>query len=317
MTHWSERAEGGNHFWLKLIRWVILHTGRGFARFWMFPTALYFYCRRGPERRASRAWLTRATGRPAGVCAVLRHIFTFAMTIVDRVLLLAGREDRLDIRAEGHERLHETLKAGQGCLLLGSHLGSFEASRIFARRELEFTLKVVMDRQQNALMVKVMEELDPAIAGTVIDARQPGPAIALAVSEAISEGARVALLADRSHRNEATVQVPFMGDPAHFPTAPLRIAAALGVPVFLVFGLFEGGRRYRLVSEHFAERVEIPRGPDRQAVLTKWVARYAGRLEHYARAYPYNWFNFYDFWAKNTDDDAGDGPSRSGPGRRS
>lgn len=299
MTHWSERTEGGNRFWLALIRWAILHVGRGFARLWMLPTALYFYLRRGPERRASRAWLTRAFDRPAGATAVLRHIFTFAITIIDRVLLLAGREDRLDIRAEGHGHLRETLRAGRGCLLLGSHLGSFEASRVFARRAPEFTLKVVMDRQQNALMMKVMEELDPAIAGTVIEARQPGPAVALAVSEAVSEGAMVALLADRGHRREATVQVPFMGDAAHFPTAPLRIAAALGVPVFLVFGLFEGGRRYRLVFERFAEKVEIPRGRDRQAALTEWVSRYAGRLEHYARTYPYNWFNFYDFWDAN------------------
>lgn len=317
MSHWSERAEGGNRFWLKLIRWVILHVGRGFTRFWMFPTAMYFFLRRGPERRSSRAWLSRARGRPAGQRHVLRHIFVFAMTIVDRVLLLAGREDRLDIRAEGHLRLHETLREGQGCLLLGSHLGSFEASRVFARRVPEFRLRVVMDRQQNALMMRLMEELDPAIAGTVIEARQPGLAIALAVSEALSEGAMVALLADRGHRGEATVQVPFMGEMAHFPTAPIRIAAALDVPVFLVFGLFEGGRRYRLVFEHFAERVEIARGKGRQARLSEWVARYAGRLEHYAKMYPYNWFNFYDFWAANTDDDAGDGPGRRGTGRRS
>ncbi|MNC90096.1 hypothetical protein D3C83_61470 [compost metagenome] len=26
------------------------------------------------------------------------------------------------------------------------------------------------------------------------------------------------------------------------------------------------------------------------------LERYVQRLEHYARAAPYNWFNFYDFW---------------------
>lgn len=299
MNHWSERAEGGNRFWLKLIRWVILHLGRGFARVWMYPTALYFFLRRGPERRASRAWLSRALARPAGSRHVLRHIFTFAVTIVDRVLLLAGREDRLEIRAEGHEQLHETLSRGTGCLLLGSHLGSFEASRVFARRAPEFQLKVIMARAQNAMMTRLTEELDPTIADTVIEARQPPPAIMLSMAEALSDGAMVALLADRWRHNEATVQVPFMGDSASFPVAPLRIAAALGAPVFLVFGLYEGGRRYRLVFEHFADRIELPargRGDQRRAALTAWVARYARRLEHHARAYPYNWFNFYDFW---------------------
>jgi Predicted acyltransferase len=27
------------------------------------------------------------------------------------------------------------------------------------------------------------------------------------------------------------------------------------------------------------------------------MRRYAARLEHYCREAPFNWFNFYDFWA--------------------
>jgi predicted LPLAT superfamily acyltransferase len=46
--------------------------------------------------------------------------------------------------------------------------------------------------------------------------------------------------------------------------------------------LFEAGSR--------VERME------REAVLDGMIGRYAKRLESYARAAPYNWFNFYDFW---------------------
>jgi predicted LPLAT superfamily acyltransferase len=36
---------------------------------------------------------------------------------------------------------------------------------------------------------------------------------------------------------------------------------------------------------------------DRRAEeIQLWMQRYAGRLEHYARIAPYNWFNFYPFW---------------------
>ena len=35
------------------------------ARACLIPITLYFLARRGPERRASRQWLTRALGRPA------------------------------------------------------------------------------------------------------------------------------------------------------------------------------------------------------------------------------------------------------------
>lgn len=317
MTHWTERREGGNRFWLLLIRWITMHVGRGFARLWIYPTTLYFYLRRGPERRASRAWLTRALGRRARARDVMRHIFTFAMTIVDRVLLLAGRDHGLDIRAEGAQALHAELDRGRGCVLLGSHLGSFEAIRVFSTRAPEYTLRVLMDRNQNALLTSVLESLNTDIAATVIDARQPGTQIVLDIQDILAGGGMTAMLNDRRYPGDDGMEATFFGRPARFPTAPLSIAMVTQAPVFLVFGLYEGGNRYRLVFERFLDPAPVDRR-HRRAALGELTQRYAGRLEYYARAYPYNWYNFYDFW-NETDDSApgpaGDGPAGDHPGR--
>jgi predicted LPLAT superfamily acyltransferase len=303
VTHWRERPEGGSRFWLALIRWIILNVGRGFARCGMFPTTLYFFLVRGPERRASREWLRQVDAPRQGWSGVLVHIYTFAMTIVDRVLLLAGREDELDVRAEGVEALHRALDQGKGCMLLGSHLGSFEAIRVFNRRAPSQyrTLKVVMDRDQNSLMTQAMEELSPEIRQTVIDARQPGPAIVLEAGGVMEEGGMVAMLADRCRGSETSMDVEFLGRPARLPAAPLAIADMLDVPVTLVFGLYEGRGRYRLIFEPLprpAARSDNRR--ERRRQLKQWIQAYADRLEYYARQYPYNWFNFYDFWLPDT-----------------
>lgn len=299
MSHWRERPEGGNRFWLVMIRWSILHIGRGFARLCMYPTAVYFFLVRGPERRASRQWLKRVGAAWSGNLGVLRHIYTFSMTIVDRVILFSGRERELDIRSEGEDTLLKTLRSGRGCLLLGSHLGSFEAMRAFSRHTPDAYrhLKVVMDRQQSNLITQALEELQPDLRDNVIEASKPGPHIALEAAEVLSQGGMVAILGDRAHRLESTTKVDFFGQPAPFPISPLSIAWVLDTPVFLALGLYEGGRRYRLVFE----LLERP-GPracsrnERRAHLDKWLANYARRLEHYAKHYPYNWFNFYDFW---------------------
>jgi predicted LPLAT superfamily acyltransferase len=71
------------------------------------------------------------------------------------------------------------------------------------------------------------------------------------------------------------------------PLSAFRVATALGAPVLLGLGLYRGGNRYDV---HF-ERLDRP--GDAAADL---LARYVERLEHYCRAAPYNWFNFYDFW---------------------
>ncbi len=37
-------------------------------------------------------------------------------------------------------------------------------------------------------------------------------------------------------------------------------------------------------------------GQSREAQLRVWVEQYVAVLESLVRQYPYQWFNFYDFW---------------------
>ncbi len=303
MAHWRDRPEGGNRFWLTLIRWLILNVGRGFAQVCLLPITLYFFLVRGPERRASRAWLAHVGAPRRGWRGVLTHIHIFATTIVDRVLLLAGRGDELDVRSEGVELLHAMLDRGRGCMLVGSHLGSFEVIRVFNRQAPEQyqRLKVVMDRDQNSVLTRILEEIDPSIVDTVIDARQPGPAIVLEAAAEIERGGMVTMLADRTWEETASVEVDFLGRPARLPVAPLAIADTLEVPVIIVFGLYEGRRRYRLIFEPLPELGPRPSDRrERRARLEQRIQSYADRLAHYAALYPYNWFNFHDFWTPDT-----------------
>ncbi len=295
MTDWKERPEGGGRLALKLIRGVARHGGRTVGRLLLLPITLYFTAVRGPERRASIEYLSRVLGRPAGLRDGMRHVHTFAATILDRVFLLGGRIDDFDVDVRGLDALHAALDQRRGVLLFGSHVGSFEVLRVLARKRPDYTIRVVLDKAQSPLVTQLLDELNPEIAAGVIDASQDGPAIVMAIHQACREGALVALLVDRVRGDEAWLASPFLGAPARFPTAPWLIAAMLKVPVVLGFGLYRGGNRYDLVFEPFADVVEVPRG-ERAAALSALIRRYASRLETFARHAPYNWFNFYDFW---------------------
>jgi predicted LPLAT superfamily acyltransferase len=294
--HWTDRPEGGGRFAIWLIRNIALYGGRPIGRLLLYPITLYFYLRRRPEREASRAFLTRLLGRPAGALAVVRHIHRFAGVILDRVFLLARDDVRqFQLEIHGLDTLLDTYHQGRGMLLLGSHLGSFEILRVLAREKPEVKLRVVLDKSQTPAITELLHALNPAISESVIDASEGGTAIVLGIRDAVQQGAVVALLGDRARPQEPTRHVSFMGESAPFPVAPYLIASVLDTPVLLCFGLYRGGNRYELHFEHFAERIEIPRS-ERNARLDEWLARYAARLEHHARLDPYNWFNFYDFW---------------------
>ncbi len=305
---WAERPEGGGRFALWLIRTIALRCGRAPTRLLLIPITLYFLLRRGPERRASRAYLTRVLGRPATLLEVARHIHAFASTILDRVFLLSEQFRRFDVRAHGLEELHRVMDLGRGVLLLGSHLGSFDVLRVLSLQRPDVTVRVVLDVGHNAAITQLLAALNPRLAAGVIDARQDGPAIVLAIKDAVEANALVTLLADRGRAGEPCVPASFLGDDAPFPTAPWLIAAALGAPVVLCFGLYRGGNRYDLHFETVSERIAIDRRERRQA-LARLTQHYADRLAHYARLAPYNWFNFYDFWQSPAVPEPRDRPS--------
>lgn len=310
---WKQRPEGGGRSAIRLIAAIARHGGRGIARACLYPITAYFLLVRGSERRASRAYLSRVLGRRAGMWDVARHIHTFAATILDRLFLLGGRMELFAIRTEGTQPLLDLLDQGRGVLLFGSHLGSFDALRALSRQRPDLKLRVLLDRSHNAALTELFAELDPRLAAGIIDAGQDGPAIVLAIQQALDEGAMVALLVDRARLGEATLPAPLLGAPAPFPTAPWLLASVLKVPVMLAFGLYRGGNRYDLLFEPFATAVEVPRA-QRAEALSALVHRYAGRLEHHLRGAPCNWFNFYDFWHSETSHSAAlaDGAGRRG-----
>lgn len=294
-AHWKDRPEGAGPLAYRIIFFIANHGGRAVARLALYPIVAFYLLVRGPERRASRAYLARALGRAPGLWDVARHIHTFAATILDRPYMLSQGMDRFEVDVRGLDALESQLGPGRGLLLFGSHLGSFEALRVLARRRPGLQVKVVLDRGHNAALMRMLDALDPQIAANVIDAGQDGPSIVLQIKHATDQGAIVAMLVDRAGPGEPSIAAQFFGASARFPTAPWLIAAALKLPVALAFGLYRGGARYELVFEPFAPALNIERR-ERPARLAELAQRYAERLQHHARSAPYNWFNFYDFW---------------------
>ena len=292
---WIDRPEGGTTLGLKLISGFALAFGRRAARLALYPITLYFLLRRGPERRASREYLRQITGREVSLWRVTQHIHCFAAVTLDRAFLLSERFKRFDVRTFGLDELRQAWGQGRGVLILGSHLGSFDALRVLAEFRSDIQLRVVIDIEQNRNLSQVLNALNPKLAKSVINARQEGTTTALAIKEALDEKSLVTLLADRARPGNQVMTVDFLGRPAPFPTAPWQLAAALKVPVVLCFGLYRGGNRYELHFEPFADQLKLERAR-RDTQLRQTIQRFADRVAHHARSAPYNWFNFYDFW---------------------
>ena len=134
---------------------------------------MYFLIRRGPERRASREYLRQITGRKASLWQVAQHIHCFAAVTLDRAFLLSERFKRFDVRTFGLDQLRQAWAQGRGVLILGSHLGSFDALRVLADFRSDIKLRVVIDVEQNRKLSQRAERAQPE-AGEVGDQRTAG-----------------------------------------------------------------------------------------------------------------------------------------------
>lgn len=290
---WAARPERGGHVAIRCGVWLALTFGRRPARLWLHLLTLYYLAVSPADRAASRQYLRRALGREPGAADIYRHFHSFATTILDRIYLLDGQYALFNVRLHGREIAEAEMARGHGCLLIGSHLGSFEIVRFAGQGARVLRVSMAMYEENAGALTAMLGAVNPALAMRVIPLGRADSM--LRIDQALDEGESVGMLADRTLADDSTVSVPFLGAPARFATGPFRLAAALRRPVVLMFGLYRGGARYDVHFEQLAAMGWEERG-ERGRAVQEVIERYAARLEHYCRQAPYNWFNFYDFW---------------------
>jgi predicted LPLAT superfamily acyltransferase len=288
---WAEQGERGNPALIRIMAWLSCALGRGPSRLLLRPIVAYFVAFGGGARQSAHDFLARALGRKPSWADLYRVFFHFGATLHDRIFFLRGRFDIFDVTVHGKEHF-----GSGGALLMGAHLGSFEALRAcghaIGKRPVVMAMYEENARKINAVLGAIAPDaLQDIVALGHVQSM-------LELSERLEAGAYVGILADRTLGDETTLRVDFLGSPAPFPTGPMRMAAALRQPVFFMAGLYLGANRYEIHFEPLADFSELEgssRG-ERDARIEAAVRAYARCLERFARRAPYDWFNFHDFW---------------------
>ena len=292
--NWLTVPERGTIAGIRALFWIAHRLGRGAVRAFVALVVGYYVLRDSHLRAASKEWWTTIEGEPPSLSKIYSHVRRFANVSVDRVFLLSGRRDLFRLTRDGNGHLEALEKEKKGAILLGAHLGSFEAMRLGAREE-SFTINIVGNFTNARMINAVLEQLSSHNTTRVISAVPGDVGFVFDIQERIERGEMVAILADRVADHHAAMTVDFLGRPARFPTGPFQLAALLKCPVYLTFGVFREPNLYELSCKPFADRIELPRARRREA-LREVVQRFARELESKARSAPDNWFNFYRFW---------------------
>ena len=309
----GRQRERSNRWRLRVMRWIAVAAGRRATRLLLHPIACLLLPR--AAGRAATRPLSRARARPAGDLARrLPPLSTPSRaTVLDRVYLLQERFDEFRFEASGIEAILEPSGRGEGVLAFGAHLGSFEALRMIGHDK---GLRVAMIMyEDNARLINETLRGARAEEPSCTRSRSAGSTpcwrcaagSTTAASPACSPTAPCPATTRSARRRWSC---PSSARRRCFPDGPFRLAAHAAPQ-----GRLHGRPLPRRQATTTCASVELADFPSAAARRRRRARRgdpgrrsqrYVATLEALCREAPYNWFNFYDFWA-----DADRRPARS------
>jgi len=303
--HWWHIAERGSHLGMSLLALSCRLFGTRFTALWLHPIVAYFLLTGSRARAASSSYFMHlqqaapqdGTPRP-GWWSAYKHMLAFARSGFDKLAAWSGRVNMDDVKFDDPAAFEALSASGRGALVIGAHLGNLEMTRALATRGAHAKVTAVVYTEHARRFNSVLASANSEFAQRLVEVNDFGPETAMMMQDRVEAGELLVIVGDRvpAHDSGRTTEAQFLGSTAPFAQGPYVLAHALGCPVYLFFCLKEE-QGYKLYFEPFAERIELPRR-ERAQHLAAWAQRYASRLEHYCRKAPYQWFNFFDFWAR-------------------
>ncbi len=223
-----------------------------------------------------------------------RIMLNFGRVLVDRAWLGLRSGAELKGRLEGQEELLALADEGKGVVLLTAHVGNWQSAMAhltgfrvpinsLMHYHEEAVAKHFFDLRRRQMPFKIIKS-DGFMGGMVES------------TAALQRGEVVTIMGDR-YAGGPDVEVEFLGESVRLPAAAYVLAAATGSPVAVLLAAKTGRREYSL-KLWAVFRPEPTDRENRRRDMAQWARLFAKALEEYLKRYPYQWYNFFDFWSQ-------------------
>ena len=308
--HWARVGEAGFDVGVRFLLWIYRHGGIWLFRFCLIFAIGWFFLTRPLARDASLEYLARLREASGGATPAptwwsgFRHFMAFGETMLDQILASDERERVPGLTsAEGLEVFHRAVDAGRGVLIVTAHFGNLMLLRRTGQgHRAHVRITLLGYTRHAARFQRILQTLNPGLELDLIQADRVGVGMAMELSERIAAGGVVVITGDRApvSMSGATMRAPFLGKEASFPVGPYVLAAALGCPVFMMFGA-RTRTGISVTVRPLADSVVLPR-KGREAALRSYLGAYVAALSEECRKHPLQWFNFFPFWQMSESD---------------
>lgn len=289
---WRRRFVVHGVFWRQLLRFAVLNTPLWLEPLVMATWSLIFLLW-GPGRRGVMRNLTAILPGSTTIGNFLRTyrvFWNFAWTIADNVRFLETRVSP-DWELEGTEHFAALEAQESGAIILTAHMGSYDlGANLFAEIS-----------KRDIVMVRAPEtdpetrEHEESLHGRTkaeklkVDFSTRASDLALDLLGAVQRGEIVAIQGDRVTPGISTLPATLFGKSTQLPAGPFALAMAARVPIYPLFIVRRGRRRYRLVV---TKPIEVIRTRNREEAFERAMSEWTRELERVIRAGWFQWFTF-------------------------
>lgn len=304
---WNTEQEKGNFFVLHLTLWLYRHAGRSVFMLILNVVIFWYWLCSRKARTASLDYLRRVH-QVAGKQSPFKqqptlwnsyqHLRQFGISILDKIHAWSGGTTEQDLSLFGHEYIRQYY--GQGAIIMVSHFGNIELLRAIKSDHHQVVNVLVYTRHAEKFNA-FLQEINPKAGVRLISVAELGIETAMLLQQRLDAGEWIVIASDRVPVASSRQQgIKFLGKIANFPEGAWWLAHLLQAPVVAVF-CYPYQQQYQLYIYPLSENLQLPR-QGRQQVLAQHMTHYVQLLEQHCLHAPYQWFNFFDFWANAPQD---------------
>lgn len=250
-----------------------------------------FYALISQKKRRELSSYYAAVGVPDSFLTYFRHVYAFALNIFDRFIARAGTEQTSvkveKINLAAFEALHQS-----GGMLIFSHHGNWAQSfKMFDIYDIR--LNIITDEAIDDNLQKIENSTDTNERINLISLKN-GMQAMLDIARALQNNEILIIMVDRIKEDDKRVEVDFLGRPTLFHSGGFEIALMRKAPMLGCDIVRTGDNAIKI---HFSEIITSEE-TTKEAIIRDMAQQYARFLESVVREYPWQWFNFFDFWTK-------------------
>ncbi len=290
---WKQKLEALGHWFFYVTMRMFGHGG---GRILLFPVISCYVLFSRKIHEIVGYYLTHrfpSCGRLQRWFYTFKITLSFGNVLVDRGWIGVHGDGDFEGELIGYNTLRELIGRKEGVVLLTAHVGNWQ-SALARLDELPVKVHALMQYDRDAAAKHFFDlghnqrrpfeiiNVDSAFGGMI------------EAAAALQRGEVVTIMGDRYVKGPCS-EVSFYGQKVRLPDSAYTLAATAGAPIVILLAAKTGLKKYNLKVWDYYYPAYKSRD-ERKDMLSECAGRYIAAIEEYLRVYPFQWYNFYNFW---------------------